>query len=38
MQQHQADALASGADLHVAKPLTPQSLISGVLKAVSRLG
>jgi PAS domain S-box-containing protein len=34
MAQHQADALASGADMHLAKPVTPSALIAGVLGAL----
>jgi two-component system, sensor histidine kinase len=34
MTQHRLDALASGADLHVAKPVTAESLIAGVAEAL----
>jgi CheY-like chemotaxis protein len=34
MRQHEAEALASGADRHLAKPFTPEALIAGMLDAV----
>ncbi|MDB5432963.1 MAG: multi-sensor hybrid histidine kinase [Caulobacter sp.] len=34
MRQHRADALAAGADLHVAKPVTAVSLITGIETAL----
>jgi PAS domain S-box-containing protein len=34
MRQHRADALAAGADLHVAKPITAVSLITGIETAL----
>jgi PAS domain S-box-containing protein len=34
MAQHRAEAQASGADLHLAKPITPAALIAGVLEAI----
>ena len=30
MSQHRLDALAAGADLHVAKPVTAEMLIAGI--------
>jgi len=34
MSQHRLDALAAGADLHVAKPVTAESLIAGIGEAL----
>jgi PAS domain S-box-containing protein len=34
MAEHQRDALAAGADLHVAKPVTSQSLLCGIEAAL----
>jgi PAS domain S-box-containing protein len=34
MSQHRTDALAAGADLHVAKPVTAEALIAGVGEAM----
>ncbi len=34
MSQHRAEALAAGADLHVAKPVTAASLIAGISEAL----
>jgi len=34
MSQHRADAMAAGADLHVAKPVTAEALIAGVREAL----
>jgi len=36
MAEHQAAALAAGADLHVAKPITAASLFAGIEAAVAR--
>jgi CheY-like chemotaxis protein len=36
MAEHQAGALAAGADLHVAKPITAASLLAGIEAAVAR--
>jgi signal transduction histidine kinase/ActR/RegA family two-component response regulator len=35
MTEHQAEALAAGADLHVAKPITAASLLAGIQTAVT---
>ncbi len=35
MRQHRQDALAAGADLHVAKPVTAESLIAGIEAALA---
>jgi CheY-like chemotaxis protein len=37
MQQHRRDALAAGADLHLAKPVTAAALIGGVQQALAAL-
>ena len=34
MAQHRRDALAAGADLHVAKPITAESLLAGIAQAL----
>ncbi|MDP3404468.1 MAG: response regulator [Brevundimonas sp.] len=34
MAQHRYEALAAGADLHVAKPVTAESLLAGIAQAV----
>jgi PAS domain S-box-containing protein len=34
MSQHRIDAMAAGADLHVAKPVTPEALIGGIGEAL----
>jgi CheY-like chemotaxis protein len=34
MSQHRLDALAAGADLHVAKPVTAAALIAGIGEAL----
>ncbi len=34
MAQHRYEALAAGADLHVAKPVTAASLLAGIAQAV----
>ncbi|MDB5457190.1 MAG: multi-sensor hybrid histidine kinase [Caulobacter sp.] len=36
MAQHRQDALAAGADVHIAKPVTAASLIAGVGEALKR--
>ena len=36
MAEHQAEALAAGANLHVAKPITAASLLAGIQAAVAR--
>ncbi len=34
MSQHRLDALAAGADLHVAKPVTAAALVAGIGEAL----
>ena len=34
MQHHQLESLAAGADLHIAKPITPASLLAGIEAAL----
>jgi CheY-like chemotaxis protein len=34
MSHHRLEAMAAGADLHVAKPVTPEALIAGVVAAL----
>jgi len=34
MAQHRLDALAAGADLHVAKPITAETLLAGIAEAL----
>ena len=34
MAEHRYEALAAGADLHVAKPVTAASLLAGIAQAV----
>ena len=34
MREHRLDALAAGADLHIAKPVTASALISGITEAL----
>jgi CheY-like chemotaxis protein len=35
MTHHKAEALEAGADLHIAKPFTPETLISGIEEALA---
>ena len=35
MAQHRLDALAAGANHHIAKPITPDSLLAGILAALA---
>lgn len=35
MTHHKAEALAAGADLHIAKPFTPETLITGIEEALA---
>jgi two-component system, sensor histidine kinase len=35
MSQHRQDAVAAGADLHLAKPVTAASLINGITEALA---
>jgi CheY-like chemotaxis protein len=37
MAEHQNEALAAGADLHVAKPITAANLLAGIQAAVASL-
>jgi CheY-like chemotaxis protein len=36
MQQHRADALAAGADLHLAKPVTAAALVGAIAEVLNR--
>ena len=38
MTQHREDAIAAGADLHVAKPITAASLMIGIAEALDMVG
>jgi CheY-like chemotaxis protein len=38
MRQHQDQAMAAGADLHVAKPITAQTLVAGIKQALDAAG
>jgi signal transduction histidine kinase/ActR/RegA family two-component response regulator len=37
MTHHKAEALEAGADLHIAKPFTPEVLITGIREALARV-
>ena len=38
MTHHKAEAFEAGADLHIAKPFTPETLISGIDEALATVG
>jgi len=38
MRQHMEEALAAGADLHLAKPVTAASLLDGLSRALAGPG